>query len=118
MGAETLLTLVTGRLPIYLASVTPEPELKHILAERGLAGWFKGRMAADEAERSSGRADEGSRKPRRGAVDSAIAGHQRAASETGVRFLGRNSGLEFDSPPPTAFADLNEIAIYLKGSIA
>lgn len=120
-GAETLLTMVTGRLPIYLASVTPEPELKHILAERGLAGWFKGVYGCPPWTKLNAVRDVLTREaasPGEALLIGDSAGDQRAASETGVRFLGRNSGLEFDSPPPMAFADLNEIAIYLKDSIA
>ena len=120
-GAEALLTMVAGRLPIYLASVTPEPELKHILTERGLAGWFNGVYGCPPWTKPNAIRDVLTKEPvspEEVLLIGDSVGDQRAASETGVRFLGRHSGLEFDSPPPTAFADLNEIAIYLKDSIA
>lgn len=120
-GAETFLAMVKGRLPIFLASVTPEPELKHILAERGLADWFTDVYGCPpwtkpNALRSVLARESAS--PGEALLIGDSAGDQRAALETGVNFLGRNSGLDFDSPQPVVFADLDDIAIYLKDSIA
>ena len=108
-GAEAFLRRVSGQLPIYLASMTPQEELEDIVRQRGIAGaftavygcppWSKARALGDIVRRSGGTA---------GLLfigDSA--GDQRAALETGVEFLARDSGLPFDEPRPRAFADLD-----------
>jgi phosphoglycolate phosphatase-like HAD superfamily hydrolase len=41
-GAKESLDLLSGRLPIFVASGTPEKELQDILIQRGLAPYFKG----------------------------------------------------------------------------
>ncbi len=41
-GALEVLQELHGRLPLYVASGTPEPELLHIVAARELAGFFEG----------------------------------------------------------------------------
>lgn len=41
-GAKESLDLVSGRLPMFIASGTPEKELQDILIQRGLAPYFKG----------------------------------------------------------------------------
>lgn len=41
------------------------------------------------------------------------AGDQRAAHVSGVHFIARNSGLDFDAPQPVKFSDLNQISQHL-----
>ena len=41
-GAKESLELLSGRLPMFVASGTPEKELQDILIQRGLAPYFKG----------------------------------------------------------------------------
>jgi len=41
-GAKESLDLLSGRLPMFVASGTPEKELQDILIQRGLAPYFKG----------------------------------------------------------------------------
>jgi phosphoglycolate phosphatase-like HAD superfamily hydrolase len=41
-GAKESLDLLSGRLPMFVASGTPEKELQDILIQRGLARYFKG----------------------------------------------------------------------------
>lgn len=115
-GAEAFLRRFTPRLPVYLASVTPEAELGQILAKRGLSHWFKDVYGCPPWTKPNAIRDVLSRE--RVMPDDALligdsAGDQRAAQTTGVNFLARDSGLGFDSPPPLRFADLNEISEYL-----
>jgi len=114
-GAPAFLDRVRGRLPVYLASATPQAELDDILSRRGLAGaftevygcppWTKDRAVTDVLERTGGAS---------GVLfigDSA--GDQRAATRAGVEFLARDSGLPFDDPQPRALTDLTAIAAAL-----
>lgn len=120
-GAEAFLQMANVRLPLYLASVTPEPELKLILAERGLAHWFRDVYGCPPWTKSDAIRHvllTENAKPDDVLLIGDSAGDQRAAKETGVRFLARDSGLSFDEPAPLAFTDLHEISIYLKDVLA
>jgi phosphoglycolate phosphatase-like HAD superfamily hydrolase len=116
-GAEDFLRKVTPVFPVYLASVTPDEELNLILAQRGLAHWFRDIYGCPPWTKPDAIRDVVVReKVNHGEVllvgDSA--GDQRAAQMTGVRFLARDSGLRFDPPAPLAFADLNKITQYIE----
>ena len=41
-GAQACLDLLDGRLPMFVASGTPEDELRFVLDEKGLSGYFRG----------------------------------------------------------------------------
>lgn len=115
-GAETLLRKVKPRLPVYLASVTPEAELALILAKRGLAHWFRDVYGCPPWTKPDAIRDVLARegvKPRDALLIGDSAEDQRAAQITGVNFLARDSGLSFDAPAPLCFADLNEITQHL-----
>lgn len=116
-GAETFLKMATNGLPVYLASVTPAEELNLILDRRGLYRWFRGVYGCPPWTKPGAVRDVLTREgavPQDALLIGDSAGDQRAARETGVRFLARNSGLAFDEPAPLSFADLNEITAYLK----
>ena len=110
-GAEEFLSSVSAQVPVYLASVTPQAELQAILERRGFGQSFVGvygcppwtkPQAIRTIRESLGGAE--------GVVfvgDSA--GDQRAALETGVEFLGRDSGLPFDPPKPRLFPDMHAV---------
>jgi phosphoglycolate phosphatase-like HAD superfamily hydrolase len=109
-GARAFLDRIRGRLPVYLASMTPQDELDDVLRTRGLADeftrvygcppWTKPR-ALDDAIRVNGR--EGL------LFIGDSAGDQRAAREAGVEFLARDSGLAFDEPRPAAHPDMSSL---------
>jgi phosphoglycolate phosphatase-like HAD superfamily hydrolase len=115
-GATALLDRVRGRLPVYLASVTPEAELAETLSRRGLTGafagvygcppWTKDRAIADIIDRTGGASDV--------LFIGDSAGDQRAARAADVEFIARDSGLPFDDPQPHAYRDLTAIAIALQ----
>jgi len=117
-GAERFLKMAKGQLPLYLASVTPANELNHILEKRGLLHWFDGVYGCPPWTKANAIRDIVSRKsilPGNSLLIGDSAGDQRAALETGVQFIARNSGLKFDEPYPLIFLDLNEIADHLGG---
>lgn len=107
-GAEAFLQTVRGRLPVFLASVTPQAELDAILNARGLTPyftqvygcppWTKPRAVAAVVTASGG--------PDGLLLIGDSAGDQRAAAANGIEFLGRDSGLRFDDPQPRTFPDM------------
>jgi len=117
-GAERFLKMAKGQLPLYLASVTPANELNHILEKRGLLHWFDGVYGCPPWTKANAIRDILSTKsilPGNSLLIGDSAGDQRAALETGVQFIARDSGLKFDERPPLIFLDMNEIADYLSG---
>jgi phosphoglycolate phosphatase-like HAD superfamily hydrolase len=116
-GAEHFLGNISQKLPVYLASITPEEELCLILKERELSKWFKGvygcppwpkHLAINDILRIE------NCKPDDLLLIGDSAGDQKAASLSGVKFIARNSGLDFIEPQPTQFKDLTEIDTYFK----
>jgi phosphoglycolate phosphatase-like HAD superfamily hydrolase len=110
--------MVKGRLPIYLASVTPANELNHILEKRGLLHWFEGVYGCPPWTKANAVRDILSRNsilPCNCLLIGDSAGDQQAALKTGVQFIARDSGLKFDEHPQLIFLDLNEIADHLDG---
>jgi len=111
-GAPELLARVTGRVPVFLASVTPQDELEAILTRRGLMPhftavygcppWTKSRAIAEILARTGD--------PSSVLFIGDSAGDQRAAREAGVEFIARDSGLRFDDPQPPRFPDMYQIA--------
>ena len=112
-GAPELLARLHGRLPMYLASVTPEAELVTILNRRNLVRFFAGVYGCPPWTKSAAIEDVAAAA---GGGPGALlfvgdsAGDQRAARAAGVEFIARDSGLPFDPPPPRAFPTLFEIA--------
>lgn len=114
-GAEEFLRRIRGRLPIYLASMTPQQELDEVVARRGIAGlftalygcppWSKAQALADIVGREGG--------PRGVLFIGDSAGDQRAAQHAGIEFVARDSGLPFDEPQPRTFPDLTAIGAAL-----
>ena len=114
-GARELLEELSPKIPLYLASVTPEAELLRLLDVRGIRHhftriygcppWTKpAAVAAIIAElgRSHGLALVG---------DSA--GDQHAATVNGIEFIPRESGLLFD-PPVEGLRDMHAVAVHLR----
>lgn len=118
-GAREMLETLGARVPLFLASVTPEPELLRLLHVHrirhhftrvfGCPPWTK-----PEAVREIVREMEG--------VEGLVlvgdsAGDQRAAAEAGVEFIARDSGLAFD-PPVTGIRDIATISRLLGSRLA
>lgn len=116
-GAGAFLREMEARVPLYLASVTPQGDLDVILERRGLRAcfrraygcppWTKPEAVRDVLKRESCAPDEA-------LLIGDSAGDQRAAAETSVDFIARDSGLPFDAPPSAIFRDLTEVAAHIQ----
>ncbi|MEI6638436.1 MAG: hypothetical protein FDX02_09085 [Chlorobium sp.] len=116
-GAESFLKKATRKFPLYLASVTPAEELGLILERLnllhifrdvyGCPPWIKPDAILDILKKED-------IKPEEALLIGDSAGDQRAAQVSGVHFLARNSGLDFDAPQPVMFSDMNQISNYLQ----
>jgi phosphoglycolate phosphatase-like HAD superfamily hydrolase len=110
-GAQVFLAAVRRRLPVFLASVTPQHELETILERRGLSSaftrvygcppWTKARALADIVTSIGG--------PEHTLLVGDSAGDQRTAREAAVEFIARDSGLSFDDPQPPTFPDMTSL---------
>lgn len=111
-GAEAFLADVAGRVPLYLASVTPQAELETLLAARGFGRYFTRIYGCPPWNKPAAIADilSGLGGPAGVLFIGDSAGDQRAAAANGVEFLARDSGLPFDPPAPRAFPDMTAIA--------
>lgn len=136
-GAAEFLDIVSARVPVYLASVTPQADLDAILAARGLTHYFTrvygcppwtkataikdiiGGVGGVGGVSGVGGVGGVGYVGRAGfeRVNTAVgtlfigdsAGDQRAALETGVEFLARDSGLRFDDPQPPSGPDMSDL---------
>lgn len=111
-GAEDFLTNVSSTFPVYLASVTPADELEIILKKRGLSHWFKkvyGCPPWNKPDAVSDVLQLETAKPEEAMLIGDSAGDQNTATQTGVHFIARNSGLPFVDPQPVSFDDLKSI---------
>ncbi len=118
-GAGEFLARVGARVPLYLASMTPEEELRGILDRRRLAWRFAGVYGCPPwpKARAIGAVLAGI-----GTTEGVVfvgdsAGDQRAAAEAGIEFLARDSGLTFDDPAPRTFADMHGVLAAIAGRL-
>ena len=114
-GARQLLDDVSTRVPLFLASVTPEAELLRLLDAHALRQYFRDVYGCPPWTKPDAVQDIVSRLggARGIALIGDSAGDQRAAAANGVEFIPRDSGLAFD-PPVTGTRDLAVIAAQLK----
>lgn len=110
-GALEFLEEVGARVPLFLASVTPQEELDLILIRRGLAQHFARVYGCPPWTKVSAVAGilAGLGGPAGVVFVGDSAGDQRAAIATGVEFIARESGLAFDMPPPLGGRDMHEV---------
>jgi phosphoglycolate phosphatase-like HAD superfamily hydrolase len=115
-GAESFLKELTPRVPVYLASVTPAEDLDVILERRQLRRWFRGVYGCPPWTKPAAVGDIMRREacaPVEAILIGDAAGDQRAAAETGVEFIARDSGLVFEEPPSICFKDLSGVLTHL-----
>jgi phosphoglycolate phosphatase-like HAD superfamily hydrolase len=108
-GAMEFLGDLAPRLPVYLASITPEPELEEILERRGLRQYF--RAVFGYPPRAKAEAVEIALSVAGGDRDAVVLvgdspGDLRVAREFGIQFVGRDSGIPFDEPELLLYPDL------------
>ena len=112
-GAESFLRELAPRVPLYLASVTPEDDLATILERRNLRRWFRAVYGCPPWTKVEALRDVIQREscsPAEVLLIGDSAGDQRAAVEAGVEFIARDSGLAFESPPITLVRNLDGLA--------
>lgn len=111
-GAQAFIRHAASRLPVYVASMTPQPELDDVIALRGLGGIFTAVFGCPPwtKERAIARVLGTVTTPDEVLFIGDSAGDQRAARDAGVAFVARDSGLPFDHPLPTTYPDLTAIA--------
>ncbi len=117
-GAADFLDTVSARVPVYLASVTPQADLDASLAARGLTRYFTRVYGCPPWTKAGAIKDivGGVGYVGRAGFERVntlfigdSAGDQRAALETGVEFLARDSGLPFDDPQPVSGPDMCDL---------
>ncbi|MDP2652754.1 MAG: HAD hydrolase-like protein [Candidatus Omnitrophota bacterium] len=115
-GAKEFLESYFGRVPLYLASINPEDELKHIMRNRGEEKYFKKVYAypwlKKDALRKILKAENAKSEEAVFIGDSPE--DYEAARETGVTFIGRQSNKFFNGASIPVFKDFFEISRHLE----
>lgn len=116
-GAREMLDEFSPRLPLYLASVTPQEDLDIVLERRGLRSYFRIAYGCPPWTKPGAVADVIARE--RCAPDEIVLigdspGDRAAAQQTGVEFIARDSGIIFQPPAERVFPDLAAIAAFLR----
>lgn len=120
-GATAFLEEFSARIPLYLASVTPGDELDVLVARRDLRRFFRGVYGCPPWTKAKAIRDVLAREmclPAEAVLVGDSTGDQRAAAETGLQFVARDSGLPFDTLPEFVFDDLHGIADFIRPSIS
>jgi phosphoglycolate phosphatase-like HAD superfamily hydrolase len=102
-GAKEFLADLYGKIPLYLASVTPIEDLEIILEHLQIRSFFKDVYGCPPWNKPDAIRDILKKEKQTHQTAVLIGdsyGDQRAASETGVFFIGRESGLGFEEPYP------------------
>ena len=103
-GAKEFLEEVNSILPTYLASVTPIDDLEMILESLGIRSFFKDVYGCPPWTKPNAIRDilyKENIQPSFALLIGDSYGDQQAAFETGIKFIGRDSGLGFRDPQPT-----------------
>ena len=102
-GAKEFLTNLHTKFPLYLASVTPQEDLDIIIDNLQLRSFFKKIYGCPPWVKADAIRDimvKENRSPAETVLIGDSYGDQRAANETGIHFIGRDSGLGFEEPQP------------------
>lgn len=117
-GAKEFLEKFANRIPIYLASVTPIKDLMVILDNLNIRSLFTDVYGCPPWNKPDAIRDilkQEKIEPVNAVLIGDSYGDQRAAAETGIHFIGRNSGLGFEDPQPKMIiADLSVLATILQ----
>lgn len=112
-GAESFLSEFSERVPLYVASVTPQADLDATVASRGLGRFFRGVYGYPPWTKAHAIRDVLEREkcdPGEAALIGDAPGDMQAATECGVEFIARRSRITFDTPPAVMYLDLHAIA--------
>ena len=116
-GAEVFLEEFAAKGALYLASVTPQPDLDVIISRRALRRFFRVVYGCPPWTKESAVHDVLQREgiaPEAAVLIGDSDGDQRAAAATGIHFVARDSGLSFSTRPASIHPDLRVIADYLR----
>jgi phosphoglycolate phosphatase-like HAD superfamily hydrolase len=117
-GTTDFLQEFSSTLPLYVASVTPEDELGKILAARGIAPFLRaafGNPPTPKAEAIRAVLAREELKPEEALIVGDSLSDYRAAEETGIGFIGRDSGLPFGGIDVPLLRDMHEVAASVRG---
>lgn len=117
-GAKEFLTTMQDTFPLYLASVTPIDDLDDIIDHLNIRSFFTGVYGCPPWTKPKAILDilkKENQIPSSAVLVGDSYGDQRAANETGIYFIGRNSGLGFEDPqPPFIVPDLTNLSTIFK----
>ncbi len=119
-GAVALLEELKDRVPVYLASVTPDDELSATLARRGLGRFFRGAYGCPPWTKAGAIRDILASVrclPEDAVLIGDSAGDLRAAADVGVAFIARDSGLSFGAYQGVRYPDLDAVGEVLSPRI-
>jgi phosphoglycolate phosphatase-like HAD superfamily hydrolase len=120
-GAESFLMEFSPLVPLYLASVTPQEDLDATLDRRHLGRWFRVAYGCPPWTKPTAINDilghEGCAPSDIVLIGDSL-GDQRAAAETGIEFVGRDSGIGLNQGEARIFPDMFAVADYLRSRIS
>ena len=112
-GAKLLLDELSLLMPLYVSSVTPQDELRKLVLARGISSYFKGVFGDPPLSKSEAICTvlaQESLSPPEVVLVGDSASDYRAAVDTGIQFVGRNSGMPFDGIEVELCRDLYQVA--------
>lgn len=118
-GASAFLETWKGRLPIWIASMTPQEELESIVARRGMSDRFDAVFGCPPHAKSNVLlrcADEYGISPERVVMIGDAPGDLRAAEKAGTQFIGRRSEIPFPDDV-TLYPDMYGVSDRLKSLV-
>jgi len=116
-GAREFLQEFSRQVPLYISSVTPQDELKEIVMARGINAFLTDVFGNPPIKKVDAIQTILSREgllPSQAVFIGDSASDYRVAKETGVNFIGRDSGFGFEGTQVHLFDDLFEIAEELR----
>ena len=112
-GARALLEHVSKKLPLYISSMTPQGELTEILEARGIDGYFVEVFGNPPIKKYDAIQRVLSREELRPSqvifIGDSYSDYE-VSHQTGVVFLGRDSGFGFEGHKFELYKDLHEIS--------
>jgi len=118
-GAEDFLKYFSVRLPLYVASATPQEELREIVRTRAIDRYFQGVYGTPAKKFDIVRVivSETGVKPEAAAYIGDSNEDLAVARKTGVFFVGRSNQEPFDDSTIPVYPDLVGVKAHLKGMI-
>jgi phosphoglycolate phosphatase-like HAD superfamily hydrolase len=102
-GAKNILEESSSKIPLYLLSVTPIQDLTIIVDRLEIRSYFKDIYGCPPWNKPDAIRDilqKENCSAKKAVMIGDSYGDQRAAAETGIHFIGRDSGLGFEYPQP------------------